>query len=144
MTKREDIIKSEEYWMETVQGEVFRLLNDYMEENNLNQTQVASQLNVSSAYISQILNGNFNYTIRKLISLSLSLGKVPLINFESFEKFMFAERYPDHTFRFTLNQNTDGGCLANVPLPNTNDWAIPNVKYSAKMSENSSFELIYR
>jgi transcriptional regulator with XRE-family HTH domain len=40
-----------------------------MKANNLNQGDVAKKLGVSNAYVSQILNGNFNFTLKKLIEL---------------------------------------------------------------------------
>lgn len=42
---------------------------------------MAKKMGVSNAYISQVLNGNFNFTLRKLIELGLAIGKVPRIEF---------------------------------------------------------------
>lgn len=85
MKSREDLLRSPTYWLTDVQIEVFNLLNTYMEENNLTQKQVAEKLNVSPSYVSQILNGNFNFTISKLIELALLVGKAPIIQFETIE-----------------------------------------------------------
>ncbi|WP_439582480.1 helix-turn-helix domain-containing protein [Dyadobacter bucti] len=71
-----------------MQIEVFNLLNTYMEENNLSQKQVAEKLKVSPSYVSQILNGNFNFTISKLIELALLVGKAPVIQFKSIDKIL--------------------------------------------------------
>ncbi|SDG42543.1 Helix-turn-helix [Dyadobacter soli] len=91
MKTREDLLKSPAYWLTDVQIEVFNLLNSYMEENNLTQKQVAEKLNVSPSYVSQILNGNFNFTISKLIELALLVGKAPIIKFETIEQILNAE-----------------------------------------------------
>ena len=91
MTNREEIIRGSTYWLTKVQIQVFNLLNTYMEENNLTQKQVAEKLNVSPSYVSQILNGNFNFTISKLIELALLVGKAPIIQFETIEKILEAE-----------------------------------------------------
>ncbi|MCF0072309.1 helix-turn-helix domain-containing protein [Dyadobacter sp. CY261] len=91
MRTREDLLKSSTYWLTGVQIEVFNLLNTYMEENNLTQRQVAEKLNVSPSYVSQILNGNFNFTISKLIELALLVGKAPIIQFETIEQILKAE-----------------------------------------------------
>jgi len=88
MTNREEIIRGSTYWLTNVQIEVFNLLNTYMEENNLTQKQVAEKLNVSPSYVSQILNGNFNFTISKLIELALLVGKAPIIKFETIEQIL--------------------------------------------------------
>jgi transcriptional regulator with XRE-family HTH domain len=91
MTNREEIISGSTYWLTKVQIQVFNLLNTYMEENNLTQKQVAEKLNVSPSYVSQILNGNFNFTISKLIELALLVGKAPIIHFETIEQILKAE-----------------------------------------------------
>lgn len=91
MTEREEILRGSGYWLAKVQIQVFNLLNTYMEENNLTQKQVAEKLNVSPSYVSQILNGNFNFTISKLIELALLVGKAPIIKFETIEQILNAE-----------------------------------------------------
>jgi len=88
MTEREEILRGTGYWLTKVQIQVFNLLNTYMEENNLTQKQVAEKLNVSPSYVSQILNGNFNFTISKLIELALLVGKAPIIQFETIEQIL--------------------------------------------------------
>ena len=77
MYSKEDLIKSPEYWFTEAQSEIFRMLSEYMENENLNQTQLAERLGVSKGYISQTLNGEFNCTLKKLIEMSLSIGVVP-------------------------------------------------------------------
>ncbi|MEO6282263.1 MAG: helix-turn-helix transcriptional regulator [Dyadobacter sp.] len=91
MKTREDLLKSPTYWLTKVQIEVFGLLNTYMEENNLTQKQVAEKLSVSPSYVSQILNGNFNFTISKLVELAVLVGKVPVLQFESVENLLKTE-----------------------------------------------------
>lgn len=88
MTNREEIIRGSTYWLTDIQIEVFNLLKTYMEENNLTQKQVAEKLNASPSYVSQILNGNFNFTISKLIELALLVGKAPIIKFETIEQIL--------------------------------------------------------
>lgn len=51
-----------------------------MEEKGLNQTALAKELGVSKGYISQVLNGNFNFSLKKLIELSLKLNVAPKVN----------------------------------------------------------------
>ncbi|WP_353722341.1 helix-turn-helix transcriptional regulator [Dyadobacter sp. 676] len=92
MKTREDLLRSPTYWLTDMQIEVFNLLNTYMEENNLTQKQVAEKLNVSPSYVSQVLNGNFNFTISKLVELALLVGKAPIIQFETIEDILRAEQ----------------------------------------------------
>lgn len=84
--KREKLIRSKGYNVTKIQNELYRQLTSYLEENKMTQSAFAKQLGVSKGYVSQILNGNFDYKLSKLVELSLAIGKVPEINFESFSK----------------------------------------------------------
>jgi transcriptional regulator with XRE-family HTH domain len=81
MKSFEALIQTEEYWLEEIQNEIFRNVHAYMESENLNQSQLAARLGVSKGYISQILNGHFNFSLKKLIQLSLALGLAPQLQF---------------------------------------------------------------
>jgi len=52
-----------------------------MSKNKITQSEIASRLGVSSSYVSQVLNGNFNFTLKKLIEIGLMMNKVPSIEF---------------------------------------------------------------
>lgn len=101
MIKREELLKTEEYWFETLQNEIYRMVADYIEKEDLNQTQLADKLGVSKGYISQILNGNFNYTLKKLIELSLAVNKVPSLDFITVNEFIKKDRQK----RFEMKYN---------------------------------------
>lgn len=102
MTEREELLRSPAYWLTHLQIEIFNLLNTYMEENNLTQMQVAEKLDVPPFYVSQILNGNFNFKLSKLVELSLLVGKAPIIHFETIERIMGNEQ---RIIRAELAQN---------------------------------------
>jgi transcriptional regulator with XRE-family HTH domain len=82
MLSKKELISTPEYWIEKLQNEIFRQVHAYMEKEELNQSQLAIRLGVSKGYVSQILNGNFNFTIKKLIELSLSIDILPEIRFK--------------------------------------------------------------
>jgi transcriptional regulator with XRE-family HTH domain len=82
MLTPEELVKRPEYWLETIQNEIFRQVDSYLKENKMSQTQFAGQLGVSKGYVSQIMKGEFNYTLKKMIELSLAVGKVPVIVFK--------------------------------------------------------------
>ena len=88
MLRKEGLLKTEEYWFETMQNEIYRLVAEYMKNEGLNQSELAKKLGVSKGYISQIVNGNFNFSLRKLIELSLALNKAPLIGFKDIDEFI--------------------------------------------------------
>ena len=85
MLKHEELVKRPEYWLETIQNEIYRQVTAYLKDNNMTQTQLAIQLGVSKGYISQVMKGEFNYTLKKLIELSLAVGKAPVIVFKPLE-----------------------------------------------------------
>jgi transcriptional regulator with XRE-family HTH domain len=82
MITKEELTKTPEYWFETIQNEIFRQVNSYLKENKMSQTQFAVQLGVSKGYVSQIMKGEFNYTLKKMIELSLAVGKAPVLEFK--------------------------------------------------------------
>ena len=81
--KREELIQSKEYWIAKLQIDLFNEVENYMQKNKLNRTQFAEKLGVSKGYISQILNGDSDHRISKLVEISLAIGLIPNISFES-------------------------------------------------------------
>ncbi|MFA4851453.1 MAG: helix-turn-helix domain-containing protein [Bacteroidales bacterium] len=88
MYKKKDLIKSPEYWLENIQDEIFRLISEYMKKNKINQTELAKEWGVSKGYISQILNGNFNFSLLKFIELVIAVEKIPVIKFENISEYL--------------------------------------------------------
>jgi transcriptional regulator with XRE-family HTH domain len=82
MLKQENLVTRPEYWLETIQNEIFRQVTAYLKDNNLTQSQFGEQLGVSKGYVSQVMKGEFNYTLKKLIELSMAIGKAPVIDFK--------------------------------------------------------------
>ncbi len=96
MITREELLKTGEYWFETIQNEIYRQVESYLRENNLTQSQFAEKLGVTKGYISQILNGNYNATLKKLIELSLAVEIAPVIDFQNLNEYIkedFQKRY---------------------------------------------------
>ena len=81
MFTQEELLEYPDYLLTKYQNEIYRQLTNYIEKNKLSQQDVANKMGVSNAYVSQILNGNFNFTLKKLIELSLFIGKVPDFEF---------------------------------------------------------------
>ena len=91
MLKREELVNRPEYWLETIQNEIFRQVTAYLKDNKLTQNQFAEQLGVSKGYVSQVMKGEFNYTLKKLIEISLAIGKAPVIVFKPLAEIIPAE-----------------------------------------------------
>jgi transcriptional regulator with XRE-family HTH domain len=97
MVTREEILSSPEYWFAGEQNEFFRQVIEYMERENLNQTQLAERLGVSKGYISQLLKGEFNHSLKKLIELSLSIGMVPQIKYKTLAQVLAEDKRPRYS-----------------------------------------------
>src|SRR6187431_183488 len=91
--KREELLKTPEYWFEQAQNELYRQVTEFMKQEGINQTQLAEKLGVSKGYISQIMKGEFNYTLKKLIELSMAIGKVPRINYKDIDEVISDDSY---------------------------------------------------
>lgn len=86
--EREELIRSKEYWLINIQNKVFNLLRNYKENKKLNQTQLASKMGVTKGYVSQILNGDYDHKVSKLVDLSLACNKVPILSFIEIDNYI--------------------------------------------------------
>jgi transcriptional regulator with XRE-family HTH domain len=82
MTPFPELAASREYWLTKIQNELYAHVEEYLEEKSWTRTQFAQHLDVSKGYVSQILNGDFDHKLSKLIDLSLAVGMVPNLRFQ--------------------------------------------------------------
>jgi len=87
----EELILSPEYIIAKIQIDLYNQVKQYMVENHINQTQLAEKLGVSKGYISQVLNGDYDHRISKMVNLALAVGSVPNINFSTAESYKLKE-----------------------------------------------------
>lgn len=98
---REELIQSKEYWIAKLQIDLFNEVEDYMHKNKLTRTQFAEKLGVSKGYISQILNGDADHRMSKLVELSLAIGLLPNISYEQADDLL--KREENGCFNVTLS-----------------------------------------
>jgi len=91
MITRKELISSKEYWLTKFQNSLFEQVEKYLADNNISKTDFSKKLGVSKGYVSQILNGDFDHKVSKLIELSLAIEKVPFLKFENLEKCIFLD-----------------------------------------------------
>ena len=103
---REELLKSEEYWLTSMQTDLFNELHKYMEMHNLNRTQLAAHLGVSKGYVTQVLSGDFDHRLSKLIELSLAIGKVPVLQFKDLDEVLSQEKQIKFTVLFNKSFNS--------------------------------------
>ncbi len=132
--KREALLKSKEYWIFQLQNKLFNMLENYKNEKNFNRTQLAKDLGFNKSYITQVLNGNFDHKISKLVELSLASGKVPILSFVDLEQ------YVETDFKNTpvKSSKISSRTIRNLkkPLKNEN----PSIKNSGKRKLKKSLK----
>ena len=84
MITRQDILTNSAYWEQKIQLEIYNCACTFMKTNNMNRTMLATHLGVSKSFVSQLLSGNYNYSLSKLIEISLKLGFQPDFTFKPF------------------------------------------------------------
>ncbi|MDP1726589.1 MAG: helix-turn-helix transcriptional regulator [Bacteroidota bacterium] len=105
MKTRKELLKSKGYWVAKWQVQIFNEIKKYQQKNGLNDTDFANKIGVTKGYISQIKNGNFDHKISKLIGLSLSVNKVPILTFEDIETVIFND---EHSLPGNTREDMDG------------------------------------
>lgn len=104
MLSKQERLKYPNYLLSNYQLEIYRQLASYMEANKLKKKDMAKKLKVSSPYISQVLSGNFNFTLKKLIELGLSIDKVPFLEFVNVDEYWRREK--EGTIQYVVQKNT--------------------------------------
>lgn len=89
---RKDILKSPDYWTSHIQMELYQCAEKFMQENGLNRSQLAEKLGVSKGYVSQLLNGDYDHRLSKMVELSLAFGYVPKIDFIKIDKYVYSQK----------------------------------------------------
>lgn len=80
--ERDELLRQESYWITRIQMDLYGEIEHYMKENHLTQTALAQNLGVSKGYLSQVLNGNFDHKLSRLVKLALAIGKAPIVEFK--------------------------------------------------------------
>ncbi|MBO4817230.1 MAG: helix-turn-helix transcriptional regulator [Bacteroidales bacterium] len=88
---RKELLKSEGYWIAKLQTGLYRELISFMKKTHKNSSQLAEYLGCSKGYISQLLNGNFDHKLSKLVKLSLAIGKAPIIEYKDISEYILED-----------------------------------------------------
>lgn len=83
--KREELLISPDYWVAKAQTDLFNQVNDYLRESKISRNDLAKTLGVTKGYVSQVLNGNCDHRLSKIVELSMAIGKVPTITFQDLQ-----------------------------------------------------------
>jgi len=88
MKTRAELLRSKGYWIAKLQIELFRELDEFKKKKSMNNTQLADYLGYTKGYVSQLLNGDFNHKMSKIVELSLAIGKAPKLEFEDLSQYI--------------------------------------------------------
>ena len=72
--KRQELLSSPEFQLNSIQLELFFKLNNYMETNNLTVKEAAKQLDTNKRVINKTIKGDFNYSLETFITLANTIG----------------------------------------------------------------------
>ncbi len=86
--ERKDILASPDYWITLIETNLYNCALQYIKEMGINRTQLAHHLGVSKGYVSQLLNGDFDHRLSKLVELSIAFKCVPKLEFIKMDEYM--------------------------------------------------------
>lgn len=89
---REELVRSKEYWMVELQSNLYGVIKNFIEKTNITRTEFAQQVGVGKSYISQVLNGDFDHKISKMVELALACNKAPILNFINLDTYVENDR----------------------------------------------------
>jgi transcriptional regulator with XRE-family HTH domain len=88
ISSRKELLNRSGYLLTKYQNEIYRQLAEYQVKNRLTVDELATKLGKPRRYINKILNGNANPSLTELINFSISIGKVPDLEFISQEEYL--------------------------------------------------------
>lgn len=88
---REELLRSKEYWTADIQLKLFAEIEEFMKSHQMNRTQFAEYLGCTKGYVTQLLSGDFDNKLSKMVELSLAIGKIPAIEFKSVDQYILIE-----------------------------------------------------
>lgn len=88
MKTRAELLRSKGYWIAKLQIELFRELDEFKKKKHMNNSQLAEYLGCTKGYVSQLLNGDFNNKLSKIVELSLAIGKAPNLVFDDLDQYI--------------------------------------------------------
>ncbi len=91
---RKELLSSKEYHVLEIQNTLYNTIENYRKEKGITKTQLAAELGFNKSYITQVLNGDFDHKVSKLVELSLAAGKVPILSFVDLDEFVENDEKP--------------------------------------------------
>lgn len=124
--ERKELLQTKEYWVTSLQIAIYNCAMKYMADHAMNRTQLAQHLGVTKGYVTQLLNGEYDHRISKLVELALAFGYVPEFNFKAIAEYV-AQDELDIKLKETYS-NTNYSLSPHKILGSNNGWETENQK----------------
>lgn len=79
-----------QYWTAQIQMRLLQLIQSYLDDKNMTRTELAEKLGVTKGYVSQVMAGDYDHRISKMVELTMTIGYIPQISFVPAEE-IFSE-----------------------------------------------------
>lgn len=87
MKSHSELLQTETYWTTKIQIDLYNAVEIYLKEQQMTRSEFAKKLGVTKSYVTQILKGDFDHRLSKLVEIALLIGKVPILKFEDFDSY---------------------------------------------------------
>lgn len=115
--ERSELLQTKEYWITSLQIAIYNCAMQFMAEHAMNRTQLAKHLGVTKGYVTQLLNGDFDHRISKLIELALAFGFAPEFHFTELQEYVLKDE-------IKIKMSEKGKYAKNIyTLPTNQIWA---------------------
>ncbi len=81
MKKNNSLQQTPEYWTTQIQLSLLSLIQDYLKENHMTRSGLAAKMGVTKGYVTQVMNGDYDHRISKMVELAMAIGYVPQVSF---------------------------------------------------------------
>lgn len=123
MIKYEKILADQGYWLTDIQHQLQEAVRKYLKEQGLTQQQFAERMGVNQSYISQILNGQFDHRISRMIAIYLAIEQVPFISTRPLQEVIEQwQRHTDRNWNYELTYKE--AFLSEEPYSEQKDKAV--------------------
>lgn len=89
-TARKALLTSKSYLSSGIRLDLFRRVQNFLTNHDLTRKDFAEKLGFSKGYVSQVLNGDADVRISKLVELGLAIGLVPVISWMPVDEYIRA------------------------------------------------------
>ena len=114
--ERKDVLQEPAYWITQIQIALYDCATRFMSETGKNKTELAQHLGVSKGYVSQLLSGDYNFSITKLVETAMLMGMVPQMTFKSLDEILLQDEAP-----FSCSWTTNHALCGFEPYENDNN-----------------------